>query len=219
MQTATRRRGVRLHTLRQEVAALGAVGRHDQEIAFVTDPAHAKLSTDEREDARQVISLAIAASQRERAAADQTYIRGRNFIAFVASLFVAAQAAFVATIGRESGGKALLDANDLALIRWPAGTAAVLLVAAFAVMMMKLDRSKDMTLLGSRTLSDIWFGEESPGGVSRLDALLVASLAEEEAWATANAARRKALGCVSIVGGLAAVAVFVQLVCLYIGLT
>ncbi|HKG38480.1 MAG TPA: hypothetical protein VKB25_05775 [Conexibacter sp.] len=184
----------------------------------MTDPAHATLTAEEREDARQVIALAIAASQRERAAADQTYIRGRNFIAFVASLFVAAQAAFVATIGRESGGEALLDAKDLALIRWPAGTAAVLLVAAFAVMMMKLDRSKDMTLLGSRTLSHIWSGDDN-GGVSRLDALVVASLAEEEEWATANAARRKALGCVSIVGGLAAVAVFVQLVCLYIGLT
>ncbi len=185
----------------------------------MTDPAHAKLSAEQREDARQVIALAVAAAQRERAAADQTYIRGRNFIAFVASLFVAAQAAFVATIGRESGHRVLLDTKDLDLIRWPAGAAALLLVVAFAVMMTTLDRPKGMTLLGSRTLGDIWLGEENPGGVTRLDALVMASLAEEEEWATANAARRRALSYVTVVGGLAAVAVFVQLVCLYIGLT
>jgi hypothetical protein len=195
-------------------------GVKGQTIQLVEERPPSRMTDEERDDAKQVLALAIMAIQRERAAADQFYVRGRNFLAFIATLFVAGQAALVATIGREARGRVLLSSSDLSMIRWPAAVAAGLLLIAFTLLMFWVDRPRRMDLVGSGTLSEIWVDDDGTyAAVTKLEALVLAALEEESCWARTNSERRKALTVGTTVGAAAALAVVVELVFLYMGLT
>jgi hypothetical protein len=178
------------------------------------------LSDEERDDAKQVLALAIASIGRERAAADQIYVRGRNTVAFTATLFAAVQAALLSSIGRESAGRVLLEAS----VRSDAATAGAVaaggLLMAVACLFFWLDRPRSIAAVGAETLTNAWL---DPRGEYRdeavIEVLVSKSIAEESQWARANASRRRAAKWLSRLCGLTAVAAVVELVFLYHGLT
>lgn len=180
----------------------------------------ATLDPDARDDAKQVLALAIAGIQRERAAADQYYARGRNMVTIVAALFAAVQAAFVANVGREAAGKLLLSSGERHAIIIPAIIGGVLLLVAVGALLFYLDRSRPMEVVGAGTLREIWidpFGQHTDTPV--LEMLAARAIHEEDEWSDANEDRRTAVIVVGVICALAAVAALAELTLLYVGLT
>ncbi len=178
-----------------------------------------RLDEDLRDDIKQVIALAIAAAQRERAAAESLYVRGRNTIAFTAALFTAVQAGFLTSVGRESGGDVLLSGAEQVRIALAGAGAAVGLVVAVGVLVFWLDRPREMKLIGAGTLLDAWLNPDDDEAQHAVLATLAGrAIQEEAAWADSNQDRRRAVLAVGIscaVGGLALVA---EIVLLFFGL-
>jgi len=174
---------------------------------------------DERDDAKEMLKVAIASIQRERSFADQCYTRGRNAFAVSATLFTAAQAAFISSVGRQLKGEPLLKGSEKSQVLIPAAVGAVLLVVALALLIFWLDRPRKMVLVGSRTLWDIWLNKSGRyDDTPVLEALVVEALHEESAWAAANRDRRRALMWSGIVSALAGVAGLIQVYVLYCNL-
>lgn len=174
----------------------------------------------ERDDAKQVLALAIAAIERERGFADQCYLRGRNAFAVSATLFSAAQAAFIASVGREVGDEALLTEPERADVLIPAGIGALFLVVALGLLVFWLDRPRKMTVVGAETLREAWFDPHNKHpDTPVLEVLVSRAIKEESAWAKSNEDRTRALRFIGIACGLAGLASLVQLFVLYTGLT
>jgi len=199
---------------------MGASAGEPKELFLVEDDRRPTLTDDERDNAKQVLTVALAAIQRERAAADQMYVRGRNTVAFTATLFVAVQAAFLSSIGREIDSRPLLSASERADVFLPAAIAAGLLAVAVGCLFFWLDRPRPIAAVGAETLTNAWLdprGEHRDEAV--IEVLAVRSIQEESGWARANGGRKRALSWVSFMCGLAGVAVLVELAFLYCGLT
>ena len=178
------------------------------------------LTEAERDDAKQVIALAVSGIQRERAAADGAYTRGRNAVGVTATLFAAVQAAFVASVGRESGHHVLLRASERGHLLVPASIGAALLLIALGMLLFWLDKARPLNAVGGLTLRDMWLDKHSKHtDVAVLDLLALGAIEEEEEWAKANAGRDRALRWIGRACGVAGLAVLVELVMLYAYLT
>lgn len=191
----------------------------EKEIRLVEGGQRPVLHEAEREDASQVIALAIAGAQRERASADQYYLRGRNLLALVAALFTAVQAAFLANIGRQVGSEVLLTSSERGTVLIPTAIAVVFLAATFVVLFGLLDRGRDKHLIGADALTRAWLdptGEHKDKAV--LEVLAARAIQEESEWADANRGRKGAFTAVSWLGGLTGAALVAELAVLYIGL-
>lgn len=150
-----------------------------------------ELDAEERDDARQLIAVGLAGIQRERAAADSHYVRGRNVVAFTATLFGAAQAGVLASVGKlDAAGKQVLSDSELNHLLIIAAVAAVLLVVAVGILFLKLDRSRDIDPVGGEKLQMIWEDryDRNPG-TPRLMILLKAVIEEEKDWSVTNGNR------------------------------
>jgi hypothetical protein len=192
---------------------------HTKETRLVEAGIRPALSADDRDDAKQVLTTALAGIQRERGAADGFYLRGRNFFGITAGLFTAVQAAFVASVGKESKGALLLDSGERADIVLYAAISGGLLVLALSLLVLWLDKPRDMTVVGAETLRDAWV---DPGGKYHdqavLDVLVTRTIQEERDWAKTNGSRKRALRFVAITCALASIAASVELIMLYIAL-
>jgi hypothetical protein len=179
-----------------------------------------ELSGSELEEAKAVLSMATAGIQRERAAADGHYSRGRSAVTVTATLFLAVQAAFVANIGRESGGKVLLSSSERGTIAVFALIAAGCLVAAIVLLLAWLDRPREMVVVGGKTLREAWldqYGQHTDTAV--LDLLALRATQEEDEWARSNEDRYRALKFVGATCGLTVLVVLTELILLYHSLT
>lgn len=150
-----------------------------------------ELDTDERDDARQMIAVGLAGVQRERAAAEAHYVRGRNVVTFTATLFAAAQAAVIANVGKLDAAKqAVLSDGELDALLYFAAVAAVLLLVAVVMLFIKLDRPRDIDPVGGEKLQMIWedrYGQNA--GTPRLMILMKAVVEEEKSWSVTNSNR------------------------------
>lgn len=115
---------------RQDAAADALGGVAPARSPVVPHAARPQLEDGLRDDIKQVISLAVAGAQRERAAAESLYVRGRNSIAFTAALFTAVQAGFLTSVGRESGGDVLLSGAEQGRVAIAGAAAVVALMAS-----------------------------------------------------------------------------------------
>jgi hypothetical protein len=165
-----------------------------------------ELTADERDDVRQFVSVALAGIQRERAAADAHYLRGRNVVTFAAAFFVAVQAALVANIGKETkSGQQLLERAELGDVLWPAGIGALLLLVSVAFLLFWLDRARPLDVTTGDKLEGIWQDRHGQnGGSAKLLVLLKVLIEEEKDWSTTNESRRVAGRALSFVAALAA---------------
>lgn len=199
--------------------SIGA-GSRSKEVILAEAGQRPKLSEDDRDDARQVLALATAAIQRERGAADGFYLRGRNFFAISSALFAATQAAFVASVGRESAGEVLLSSAELSDVLKLAAGAGAALVICLVLLILWLDRPRKMDLVGADELRSAWIDETGQHhDVAVLDVLALRAIQEEEAWASSNVQRGKSLKAVALAAGFAALLTLGQLIALYSGLT
>jgi hypothetical protein len=179
-----------------------------------------ELTQEERDDARQVLTLAIAACSRERAAADQYYARGRNLWVICATLFTAIQAAFLANVGRRSGSNILLTAHERGDIVWWAVGAGVLLAISLGLLLGWLDRPRTMRSVGAQALTDAWLDPEKKYAERAvLEVLAARAIQEEAGWADANKDRKRALSFLAWSCGLTALVSVVELMILYMHLT
>jgi hypothetical protein len=171
-----------------------------------------ELTPDERDDVRQFVSVALAGIQRERAAADAHYLRGRNVVTFVAAFFAAVQAALVANVGKEAAGVRLLAGSELNDVLWPAAIAAILLLASVGCLLFWLDRARPLDVTSGDKLERIWEdGHSQNAGTAKLLVLLKALIEEEKEWSTTNEKRRDAGRALSFVAAGAALFCGVEL--------
>jgi hypothetical protein len=178
------------------------------------------LNGSELEEAKAVLALAAAGIQRERAAADGHYTRGRSAVTVTATLFLAVQAAFMANVGRESEDKVLLSSGERGDILIFAIASAVFLVAAIAMLIAWLDRPRKMVVVGGKTLRDAWldqYGQHTD--VAVLDLLALRATQEEDEWAASNENRYRALKFVGAACAIAVLLTLVELTLLYLSLT
>jgi hypothetical protein len=193
--------------------------------AMQDDDDTVELDPTDRDDAAQIVSVALNGIQRERAAADASYLRGRNVLTFSATLFAGVQAALVASAGKETSAnvKAVTTSANVKVVTtqefdrllWPAAIAAVLLLVAVAVLFFYLDRARPQDVVGGQKLEAIWDDRYGRNLTSpRLLVLMKATIEEEKEWALKNGERRCAAQWLGLVCFAAAAASFVELVLL-----
>ncbi len=200
---------------------MGVPAHRSEEMFLVEGGGHRPILSDPaRDDAKQVLALAVAGIQRERAAADQTFMRGRNFLAFTATLFFAVQAAFIANVGRESQDKLLLSSAERTDLMWWAAIAAAGVLAALGMLLFWLDRPRKIQAVGGDTLLDAWFDPEKKyGHEAVLETLAGAAIQEEQQWADANKSRKRAVAWIGLTCAAVAITALIELVVLYVFLT
>jgi hypothetical protein len=174
----------------------------------------------ERDDAKQVLGVLLAAVQRERARADQFYVRARNLLAYGTALFVGIQAAFLANLGRETvSGKLLITGVERGNVATAAAVGLGALALATVVLFMFADRARRVDTTQGDDLLEAWldpYGKYSRSSV--LETLVAKVAREEEAWASANRRRGKLNSGLALLAGTAAIAALVELVILYTAL-
>ncbi len=111
------------------------------------DDADAATPPDKCDDARQVITIGLAATARERAAADLMYTSGRNAVTVVGTLFTVAQVALLSSVGREVNGVLLLNSDERGWLLAQAVVAAVGLFAAIGYLFTRLGRPRPHVLV------------------------------------------------------------------------
>lgn len=172
-------------------------------------------------DAKQLIPILMAGIDREIASADAHYARGRNLVALVGTLFVAAQASFLASIDKstvEAGRRASLvtAAEREDIIWWAYGSGALLLVAVL-VLFLGLDRARKVPVVGTATI-DAWPTKDDPDeplAIYLVDALK----AEQDRWSLGNGWRREAGIAVVVVALMSVACTIVEFALLYSYLT
>lgn len=173
----------------------------------ISDPDH-------RDDARQILSVMLAATQRERARADQFYTRARNLLGYTTALFGVVQAAFLANLGRERAGDLLITASERHEIAYAAGTALALLVLSAICLFAFADRAQAVDTVEGHDLLEVWLGGQYADQPT-LATVLGKVAAEEESWAAANSCRARANAVLAWLVGGTALAGVVELALLY----
>jgi hypothetical protein len=177
-------------------------------------------SADDREDARQLLTVLLAAVQRERARAEQFYTRARNLLAYTSGLYTLVQAAFFSALGREADGALLITSAERTPIAVAAGVGAIALAVAVLIWLLAADRPKKVTVVGGYSLIDAWFEpDEKDQRLEPLWRLIGKVVDEEETLAAANEDRDVANRRLTWAVGVTATASLVQLVFLYFGLS
>lgn len=174
---------------------------------------------DERDDARQILTVLLAAVQRERARADQFYLRSRNILTFVSAAFVAAQAALLANVGREISGVRLVSAGELKTIGWIAAGALLFVVITGAVVFGRADRARPGQATSGKDLLKQWMAPEEADAKLSVLAMLVTKVAGEEmAWASGNEDRGRHARTAARAAAVAVLLILAELVALFLAL-
>lgn len=176
--------------------------------------------SDERDDARQVLTILLAATQRERARADQFYTRARNLLAYTTALFTAVQVAFLTGLGRTtSGGAALITTTERATAAGAALIGLLALIVGVFVLFGFADRGRSLDTVSGDDLLETWLDpRDEESAVSLLEALNGKVAAEEESWAKANRKREKLNRWLAGIAGFAAIVTLAELIILYLAL-
>jgi hypothetical protein len=171
------------------------------------------LSSD---DQRNLITVVLAGIQREIAVAESHYLRGRSFITMAGTLFVAAQAAFIAMLGRTAAStrSALIDAGERGTVIYVAAGAAVALLIAVVVLIVALDRGRDVSVFGSRSYDAFW--DDGHAKSEPMTSYLTDTLVGEiDNWTTSNTSRRRAGYVVAVFAALSVAVSLAQFVLVY----
>lgn len=175
---------------------------------------------DHRDDARQILSVMLAATQRERARADQFYTRARNLLAYTTALFGVVQAAFLTNLGRERGGELLITASERHEVAYAAGTALILLVISAICLFAFADRAQSVDTVEGHDLLEVWLDPTGKYSDEPTLATVLGKVAtEEESWAAANRSRASANAVLAWVVGGTALAGVAELALLYSALS
>lgn len=159
----------------------------------------------------------MAAVQRERARADQFYLRARNLLAYATGFFTIVQVAFISNLGREIDGAQIVSDGERLAVGLAAISGLIGLALAAGLMIVFADRARPVDVVGGDDLVRSWFNpNDEERGVARLWVLIAKVRAEEESLAGENDARNKANVGLAALAGWVAVSCLVQLILLYV---
>jgi hypothetical protein len=182
-------------------------------------PRRELTDSNERDDVKQLITVLLACLQRERARADQYYVRARNLLAYASALFTAVQVAFLANLGRQNPNDNLLisnaERNDIAIA---AVIGAALLAIAVITLIAFADRARMVDVVGGSDVIAAWADPDGKAKEAVLETIALDLAAEERSWSEANDMRAKLNVAMAVVTLLASAAAIAELVFLYQGL-
>jgi hypothetical protein len=169
-----------------------------------------------RDDLKQVIAVILASVQRERATADQFYVRARNLLAYATVLFTAIQAAFLANLGRLSGTTPIIDGAERNDVATAAGISLGFLLIALIVLVGFADRARGVDVVtGAAALESYEDSEHNHQDAAVLEVLAVALATEDSAWGASNLTRKHLTTVLAWLTATSAAAALAELVLLY----
>jgi predicted PurR-regulated permease PerM len=157
----------------------------------------------------------VRIQEREQARADQQMSRSRQVVGITSTVFIAAQAALVASVNKHG-----FTAGEARACAYIAVVGLVVLVAAVVVLLIWGDAGLKMRTLTGQAALDAWT-EPDPDDPERttLEQLAVAMSAEADSWMSASRSRSIALNWLAGLCGTAMVLIMIELIALFLLLT
>ena len=173
------------------------------------------LAPADREDLKDIVGVLIRIQEREQARADQQITRSRQIVGITATVFIAAQAALVASVNKHG-----FSPGEAQACAYMAVAGLIVLILAVLVLLVYADAGLKMATLTGQEALNTW-SEPDPDDPERttLEQLAAAMSTEADSWIEVSNSRAIALNVLACLCGFAFVAVMAELITLFLLLT